>query len=970
MSIIKITPDLIEQVTLTTHPKRTFVSSSQKDINSEPLMDSGITSPTGSIGQVSLTPRANTVIKSVRAIDPESTTYNEEQSSLLINLRAAVEAATLTGSYDIQDYLGVASANQDGGGGEIDGSGLGTGGVDESNPPDKGYMEGVRKAKRPIKNSKVFNITRFRPPFLYENTGFYAASPRNKWIVPPVSASSFEGKLRSVKDQVRNILLPFYKSNMKHPWYGYTNYHSLNFFTASINQQASSLVDGHSVMSSSVLIYPCLTGAYKAGTTLFSGRYAPKDAFTFDFYINPRYTNDLSKGFKTNGHFKAGTIFHMSSTYAVSLVTGSSTAADGSADGYRLLLQLSQSADYPPSKFVVTASSNVPVYNGDLSRYKKKPFNYVFLSPDNSLKRNHWHHVSIRWSPKVDNGTGSFVIDGDVTSEFSITGSQTIVPQVYQENGSRSAIYSALNKCDPDALFIGNFYEGKNISGSASNFGAIHKFFNVAARKLEGFTDASSDASDVGNHDPRTFAFNHPLNAEVHDLKIYKSYRTLSQIYSSSLAGPENFKDLMFYVPPFYINERRERTFLVNAVTGAYSSYFSDTGGGSGEYSVSYPISSFIDPFVTMPFNAGLAMTVDSTLINLDTFTKDLVNNIYPRLLFLTASSACDKGDSNQTDVQLNLSSGVSSRRVSEYLFNTASLRKRCLTVLPCDNGRFNPNYSLVYTGSETFPNSGSDAYLYTNDAGEIDKSLISLKNMFSITPSSIFNVRPTADLTELLSYYTSSGGGLSYASPDRPNGNIPEGTADNKFLSYQASLDPSSNEIVLFNIPNLFYGNRIQPGSVTLTDENLSGSGGKIKITLRDDGQGSLYRADSATEAAVSNCVGNVFYDEGIILVKSPHLAHFGKDQFEISFNGEQNLHVMSVNVPCRPGMINSSSNPGFKVLSASMDSNDYDSEFVYITGIYFHDDNMNVIMKANLAQPAVKRDGDSMVFRVKMDF
>jgi len=967
MSIIKITPDLIEQVTLTTHPKRTFVSSSQKSLQEieSPRIPGGRAPPTGSIGQVNLMPRANTVIKSVRAFDPESTTYNEDQSSLLINLRAAVEA-TAAGEVDIQDYLGVASANQDWSSGH---------GIDESNPPAKGYMEGVRKAKRPIKNSKAFSITRFRPPFLYENTGFYAASPRNKWIVPQVAASSFEGKLRSVKDQVRNILLPANRARMKNPDYAYTNYHSLNFFTASINQQASSIEAGHSVMLSSVLIYPSMTGAYETSPTHFTGRYAPKGAFTFDFYINPRYTNDLSKGFKTNGHFQAGTIYHMSSTFAVSLVTGSSTAANGTADGYRILLQLSQSADFAPSKFLLTASSDIPIYNGDLSRYKKDPYDYAFLSADNSLKRNHWHHVAIRWSPKVNGGTGSFVIDGEVSSEFSITGSESIVPEVSSSTG-RSAAFASRNLADPDALFIGNFYEGANVSGSASAGSNISRFFNTKASSIEGFTDPGHgliepvQSKDMGRLDPAGFAFNHPLNAEVHDLKIYNSYRTLTQIYTSSIGGPEDFTDLLFYLPPFYINERRERTFLVNAVTGAYKSYFSDTGGGSGEYSVSYPISNFIDPFVTMPFNAGLAMTVDSTLINLDTFTKDLVNNIYPRLLFLTASSACDKGDSNQTDVQLNLSSGVSSRRVSEYLFNTASLRKRCLTVLPCDNGRFNPNYSLVYTGSETLPNSGSDAYLYTNDLGEIDKSLISLKNMFSITPSSIFNVRPTADLTELLSYYTSSGGGLSYASPDRPNGNIPEGTADNKFLAYQASLDPSSNEIVLFNIPNMFYGNRIQPGSVTLSDDNLSGSGGKIKITLKDDGQGSLYRADSATSAAVSNCVGNIFYDEGIILIKSPHLAHFGKDQFEISFNGEQNLHVMSINVPCRPGLINSSSNPGFKVLSASLSSNDYDSEFVYITGIYFHDDNMNVIMKANLAQPVVKRDGDSMVFRAKMDF
>ena len=970
MSIIKITPDLIEQVTLTTHPKRTFVSSSQKTVQEigPPRIPGGSLPLTGSTGQVDLMPRANTVIKSVRALDPESVNYNEDQSSLLINLKSAIDAAE-SGEVDIQDYLGVASANQDWSNGH---------GIDESNPTDKGYMEGVRKAKRPVKNSKSFSITRFRPPFRYENTGFYAASPRNKWIVGPISASGSVGKQRSVKDQVRNILLPANRARMKNPDYAYTNYHSLNFFTASIKANpswvSSSIEAGHSVMSSSVLIYPSMTGAYETSPTHFTGRYAPQDAFTFDFYINPRYTNDLSKGFKTNGHFQAGTIYHMSSTFAVSLVTGSSTADDGTADGYRILLQLSQSADYAPSKFLLTASSDIPVYNGDLSKYKKDPYDYAFLSADNSLKRNHWHHVAIRWSPKVNNGTGSFVIDGEISSEFTITGSESIVPEVSSSTG-RSTAFASRNLADPDALFIGNFYEGANVSGSASAGSNISRFFNTKARKVEGFTDPGHglkelvQSKDIGRLDPAGFTFNHPLNAEVHDLKIYNSYRTLTQIYTSSIGGPEDFTDLLFYLPPFYINERRERTFLVNAVTGAYREYFSDTGGGynpeTGEVYSSWTNNQFIDPFVSMPFNAGLAMTVDSTLINLETFTKDIVNNIYPRLLFLTASSAFDKGASQ---VQLNLSSGVSSRRVSEYLFNTASLRKRCLTILPCDNGRFKPNYSLVYTGSEEMPNSSSFAYLYRNDTGQLDRSLINLSNMLPIRPSPLFTTADSVD--GMLATYTSSAGSYQYASPDRPNGEIPAGTSDNKFIAYQASKDPSSNEIVLFNIPNMFYGNRIQPGSLTLIDENLSGSGGKIKITLKDDGQGSLYRSDSATEAAVSNCVGNIFYDEGIILIKSPHLAHFGKDQFEISFSGEQNLHIMSINVPSQGGMINSSSNPGFKVLSASMLANDYDSEFVYITGIYFHDDNMNVIMKANLAQPVVKRDGDSMLFRVKMDF
>jgi hypothetical protein len=280
----------------------------------------------------------------------------------------------------------------------------------------------------------------------------------------------------------------------------------------------------------------------------------------------------------------------------------------------------------------------------------------------------------------------------------------------------------------------------------------------------------------------------------------------------------------------------------------------------------------------------------------------------------------------------------------------------------------------LVYTGSDTTETitSASEGFPYRDDLGNFDPSLINLSDVFITKPAdiSLAGLDESFRISHALGYYTGSAGGMFRAGPDNPNYLVRTNTSENHFIAYQASRDPSSNEIVIFNIPNLFYGNRIQPGTFSLVDSDLSGSRGKIKITLKDDGLGSLYRADSETEHATYNSVGNIFYDEGIVLIKSPHLNLFGKNQFRMEFNGEQNVHIMSVNVPCQPGLINSSSNPGFKVLSASLAANDVDSDFVYITGIYFHDDNMNVVMKANLAQPVVKRDEDDFLFRVKMDF
>jgi len=77
-----------------------------------------------------------------------------------------------------------------------------------------------------------------------------------------------------------------------------------------------------------------------------------------------------------------------------------------------------------------------------------------------------------------------------------------------------------------------------------------------------------------------------------------------------------------------------------------------------------------------------------------------------------------------------------------------------------------------------------------------------------------------------------------------------------------------------------------------------------------------------------------------------------------------------MEVLVPCNAGLVNSSSNPNFESLKAGMAASDEDTDFVYITGLNFHDENLNIVARTNLAQPVAKRDADSIAFRIKVDF
>ena len=227
-----------------------------------------------------------------------------------------------------------------------------------------------------------------------------------------------------------------------------------------------------------------------------------------------------------------------------------------------------------------------------------------------------------------------------------------------------------------------------------------------------------------------------------------------------------------------------------------------------------------------------------------------------------------------------------------------------------------------------------------------------------SITvPSAFSNGRDNPDPSILNS--------LEGATPEDP------GIAPGGILTIlNRTRDPSSNEVVFFDASNLFYGNRIKPGSFVVKDTAITGSSGKVSITLRDNGEGGLYRDDCKTEVATWNEVGAIIYEEGISVIKTPNIPFFGKDQFEVTMEGDHNVHVLEINVPAPKGKVNSSSNPSFKNLVPSDYASETADKFVYITSINLHDENFNIVGRANLAQPVVKRDTDGYMFRLKMDY
>ena len=724
------------------------------------------------------------------------------------------------------------------------------------------YMSGVRAEPESPRNQKAMELFRFEPSFKFtKDTGR--------------------------KNVVKNVVMPYHRVRYPTSHYAFTNYQSLNFFTASY------------VPSDKALLYP----NYFPDNSTF-GPYTPDKGFTLSFYVNPRRAT-----LKSADSYIAGCIMHLSSTFAVSLVTGSRKDEEGKPSNFRIMLQLSHSADVSPSNVTYTPTSNVGS-SGGTSNY---PNNLIFLSKDNILKKNHWHHVAIRWGSRTFNaGTGSFVIDGIQRGEFVVP-SASIAPLNKAGSGNTDT-------ADPQALVIGNYFEGNNHLTSSSN---IVQFFNPNANSNEGVRSLAA-----ANNDPTNFSFQHPLNAEIHDIRIYNKYLTTPSIVTASMQGPKNYKGMLFYLPVLFTKESPKRNNLLTP--------FQTTRSSTDD-----------------PFNVSLSFGVGGHLVNCENYLREFVQKEYPRMYNLTASVV---DGAAQVELTMN-----------EYLYATGSVRARNLLVLPSDNGLFRPNYELLKSGTfSSKPKTSHEMGKFVNDLGNLDLSLVTLNDLI-LTSTLIGSL--TNDESEIASQIMGS-------NPD----NL--GQAPGVVLTiYQRTRDNSSNQVVFFDASNLFYGKRIKPGSVRMHDPGLTGSidplksgelgqSGVVPMTLRDNGLGNLYRADTLSTPAKWASVGNVYYDEGIMLVKSPNIPLFGKDKHIIDFKGEHDVHVMKVLVKAPAGQINSSSNPTYLQTSASVYANENSENFVYITGINFHDDNFNIITKSVFAQPIVKRDTDEFLFKSKIDF
>lgn len=711
-----------------------------------------------------------------------------------------------------------------------------------------------------------------------------------------INSSSMDKDSRNsyFKKSLEN-LNDFYK--VENPYYSYStsNYFSLNFFSIDDDPNPND--------RSLVYLTPSLNRKYSDVYDLEfiddSIKNTEITPFTLDFYINPRYTNQ-------SGSYTPGTIFHIPNIITLSLIDGNNYDNNNLINNFKLLLQIGSDTLNTPTQFLTGTYT---------------------VTSSNSLEKDHWHRVSVRWGGSfINSSTGSIYIDDLFDTSF-----------YYPGNIIGSGSYY-MNDVMP--IMIGNY----------SNSNLLKNFFNQnnVSKGVTGWFTTSNP----------TITCNNQLNAELHHILFSRKYYIDSELFDFSNQLKvinktfDNITDSLLVSGSFY---NQNSNLEIN-------NFFN-----SKDHDILYVIPSF---WYKCKKN--------------DEFKNQLINQVHPYNLY--ASYTYGVHNLNVENFVLNFASRLIDKSLpylngynitkfedDDLFFNDLNNRLKNLLILPCDDGNFihsskfidyeiehqvninkvlkqnsidqSISYDKIYDKSfkETL---NVLKRIYSNNEFEFESGIISLKN----------NIRFTKEIKD----FDISGSYLEIGDIE----NFPKisqlTTGD--FSIYKNTSYDIYNDFKFLDVSNIFYGNNINENSLEIKEDSYLGIS-KIKMTLKDNGEGVLYRADSKTKNAKWAKVGNLYKNEGFITILSPALHRFGKNDFSLSFEGKQNVFIYKVSAILPGGKVNKSVNKSWQKAEEN-------KEFVYITDVNLHDNNYNIVMKAKLAQPIYKGKNDKFMIRLKYDF
>ena len=192
----------------------------------------------------------------------------------------------------------------------------------------------------------------------------------------------------------------------------------------------------------------------------------------------------------------------------------------------------------------------------------------------------------------------------------------------------------------------------------------------------------------------------------------------------------------------------------------------------------------------------------------------------------------------------------------------------------------------------------GSDSNLYDFSA-TADSSTFSGSTYYHVSTYHEVNNLYYKDINSMRGYIdyirgvpTSSNGVINYTSNKVLN--------DTKLELKRPYTRQLKDTATLISVPQKFYGEYIQPGSVTVTDDSTDST-----FVLKDDSRGNLYDVAYSSSYASrvpdskysGSLVGNVFYNDGVIVITetgsySSVATSNGTDGFTLKFNSSQTIY------------------------------------------------------------------------------
>jgi hypothetical protein len=784
------------------------------------------------------------------------------------------------------------------------------------------------------------------PPPEYEKYGLAAES--DKWTETGYSdismhpRNSTELMVRTLKPtsslfssgsmaltMAEKILEPYHRVRNSMIGSKYVNFNCMNFFDAEDNM-----------------------------ALFYHGQNSPAGASVYD--IN----NDISVEFwiKINPSISRGTVIHSRGQFSVAVIPNTVRDEKGMPISYAIgfaygELRTEDNSDKPSSLNYGTDS-------------------YTLLS-DYFLTQDIWTHCAVTLNYNA--GEILFYKDGEVSSAQMII----TTPPVYDKTHK--------------LITLGSYYFGP--SGC------------VAEQRAQGLGIATTNSTLISSDVVDS------LDAEIHEIRIWKKIITkkdvvdyLYKTYAGSVADHQS-KDLMFYVPCLYdvdyrtfptqvvvprLSQLTKRETLNHQPVAFRQNYLPWTEDGDSnspriagtvtegaigaEYNNLADIYDCATVVVTTqqvaPYNTNQANIGNFANVNIQAFTKDYANLLFPFCHHMSESLGDPTSSTPIFETFLPKSSLATIHTLTSSFSTILGHQARNCFILPCDNGNFRPDYSTLNHSSGSIYLQNDGFFINTKNIGSLDDLLDS--RLFFI--DDVFASKSTF-LAESQSTHTTQGGDTRYNSgldlfsvidSDLTDTNIPNfmipSSDDPSFTSIFSDSDFPGPLTTIITVPQLYYGNRIKPGSIKIKSKLYNGT--KSQIELRDNGNGILYRHQTSGSVADWNKVGDVYYGEGLIYVRNPSLYAIADSDIDIEFKSENKINVLETNVFCKAGLVNSSSNPNHVKVKPSHDENEQSEEFVYISTVYLHDDNLNVIAKAKLAQPIIKRSENKFLFRLKVDF